>query len=60
MGKDLDGISEHEKQFEVADKLNIKRGCNDIGGFSFLLSLLVVLYTKAIYHFKIAWTLVLC
>ena len=43
----------------VADELYIKRGVVGIGGFPFLLSLLVLLYSKASYDFEIASTLVL-
>ena len=43
----------------VADGLYIKRVLIGIGGFPFLLSLLVLLYSKASYDFETASTLVL-
>jgi len=43
----------------VADELYRKRGVVGIGGFPFLLSLLVLLYSKASYDFETASTLVL-
>jgi len=43
----------------VADGLYIKRVLFGVGGFPFLLSLLVLLYSKASYDFEIASTFVL-
>jgi len=43
----------------VADELYIKESVDGVGGFPFLLSLLVLLYSKASYDFETASTLVL-
>ena len=43
----------------VADGLYIKRVLFGVGGFPFLLSLLILLYSKASYDFEIASTFVL-
>jgi len=43
----------------MADGLYIKRVLFGVGGFPFLLSLLILLYSKASYDFEIVWTVVL-
>jgi hypothetical protein len=54
-----DGTSEHEKWFEGGRRIVYKESVVGVGGFPFLLSLLVLLYSKASYDFETASTLVL-
>ena len=48
MGWDSDGTSEHEEWFEGGRWIVYKESVDSVGGFPFLLSLLVLLYSKAI------------
>ena len=59
MGKDSDGILRHDEWLEGGILMCIQWGWFGIGGFPFLLSLLVLLYSKAIDNFETASTLVL-
>ena len=59
MGWDSDGTSEHEEWFEGGRPTVYKESVDGVGGFPFLLSLLVLFYSKASYDFGIASTLVL-
>ena len=60
MGWDSDGTSEpHEEWFEGGRRSVYKESVVGVGGFPFLLSLLVLLYSKASYDFETASTLVL-
>jgi len=59
MGWDSDGTSEHEQWFEGGRRIVYKESVDGVGGFPFLLSLLVLLYSKASYDFETAPTLVL-
>jgi hypothetical protein len=59
MGWDSDGTSEHEEWFKDGRQIVYKESVVDIGGFPFLLSLLVLLYSTASYDFEIASTFVL-
>jgi len=56
---DSDGTSEHEEWFEGGRQNVYKESIVGIGGFPFLLSLLVLLYSKASYDFETVPTLVL-
>jgi hypothetical protein len=57
---DLDGTLEHEEWFKVGRRIVYKESVAGVGGFPFLLSLLVLLYSKESYDFETASTLVLC
>jgi len=59
MGRDSDGISEDEKCIEGGRQSVYKDRSFGIGGFLFLLALLVLLYSKASYDFDTAPTVVL-
>jgi len=59
MGSDSDGILEHEEWFEGGRRIVYKQSIAGVGGFPFLLSLLVLLYRKASYDFETALTLIL-
>jgi len=59
MGWDSDGTSEHEERFEGGRRIVYKESVDSVGGFPFLLSLLVLLYSKASYDFETVSTLVL-
>jgi len=56
MGWDSDGTSEHGEWFEGGRQLVYKETVAGAGGFPFLLSLLVLLYSKASYDFETAST----
>jgi hypothetical protein len=58
-GKDSDGISEHDEGLEGGGRIVYKVRVVCIGGFPFLLSLLVLLNSKGCYDFETASTLVL-
>jgi hypothetical protein len=47
-----DGTSEHEEWFESGRRIVYKESVVGVGGFPFLLSLLVLLYSKASYDFE--------
>ena len=53
------GTLEHEEWFEGGRRIVYKDSVVGVGGFPFLLSLLVLLYSKASYDFETASTLVL-
>jgi len=53
MGKDLDGTSEHEEWFEGGRQIVHKESMLGVGGFPFLLSLLIFLYSTATDDFEI-------
>jgi hypothetical protein len=55
----LDGTSEHEEWFEGGRRIVYKESVVGVGGFSFLLSLLVLLYSKESYDFESVSTVVL-
>jgi len=59
MGEDPDGTSEHEEWLEGGRLVVYQQSVVGVGGFPFLLSLLVLLYSKASYDFETASTLVL-
>jgi len=59
MSWDSDGTSEHEEWFEGGRRIVYKESVVGVGGFPFLMSLLVLLYSKASYDFETASTLVL-
>jgi hypothetical protein len=59
-GEDSVGTSEHEEWFEGGRRIVYKESVVGVGGFPFLLSLLVLLYSKASYDFETASTFVLC
>ena len=50
---------EHEEWFEGGERIVYKESVVGVGGFPFLLSLLVLLYRKASYDFETVSTLVL-
>ena len=52
MGWDSDGTSENEEWFEGDSPTVYKESVVRIGGFPFLLSLLVLLYSKSSYDFE--------
>jgi hypothetical protein len=54
-----EGTSEHEEWFEGGKQIVYKERLFGVGGFPFLLSLLVLLYRKATYNFETASTSVL-
>jgi hypothetical protein len=56
---DSDGTSEHEEWFEGGRRSVYKESVDGVGGFPFLLSLPVLLYSQASYDFETASTLVL-
>jgi hypothetical protein len=58
MGRDLDRTSEHEEWFEGGRRIVYKESVVGVWWFPFLLSILVLLYSKASYHFETALTLV--
>ena len=58
-GWDSDGTSEHEEWFEGGTRSVYKENVVGVGGFPFLLSLLVLLYGTASYDFETASTVVL-
>jgi hypothetical protein len=55
----LDGTLEHEEWFGGGRRIVYKERLVGVGGFPFLLSLLVLLYSKASYDFETVSTLVL-
>jgi hypothetical protein len=57
---DSDGTLEHEEGFEGGRRIVYKETVVGVGGFPFLLSLLIFLYSNASYNFKTAWTRVFC
>ena len=59
IGWDSDGTSEHGEWFEGGRRNVYKESIIGVGGFPFLLSLLVLLYSKASYVFETVPTLVL-
>jgi hypothetical protein len=59
MGCDSDGTSVHEEWFEGGRRSVYNERLVGVGGFPFLLSLLVLLYSKASYDFETVSTLVL-
>jgi len=59
IGWDSDGTLEHGEWFEGGRRSVYKETVVGIGGFPFLLSLLVLLYSKSSYDFETASTLVL-
>ena len=59
MGSGLDGTSEHQEWFEDGRRTVYKESIVGVGGFTFLLSLLVLMYSKASHDFETALTLVL-
>jgi hypothetical protein len=59
IGRYLDATSEHEEWFEGGRRIVYKESAVGVGGFPFLLSLLVLLYSKASPDFETASTLVL-
>jgi len=59
MGWNLDGTSEHEEWFDGGRRFVYKESVVGVGGFPFLLSLLVLFYCKASYDFEPPLTLVL-
>ena len=59
MGYDSDRTSEHGEWFGGGRRIVYKESVDGVGGFPFLLSLLVLLYSKASYDFETALTLVL-
>ena len=59
MGWDSDGTSEHEEWFEGVRRIAYTESVVSVGGFPFVLSLLVHLYRNATYDFETASTLVL-
>jgi hypothetical protein len=59
MGGDSDGTSDHEEWFKGGRQIIYKESVAGVGGFPFVLSLLVLLYSKASYDFETASTLVL-
>jgi hypothetical protein len=52
MGWDSDGTSEHEEWFEGSRRIVYKESVVGVGGFPFLLSFLIMLYSKASYDFE--------
>jgi len=54
MGSDSDGSSEYEEWFEGGRQIVCKDSVVGVGGFPFLLSLLVLFYSKASYDFETA------
>jgi len=56
MGWDSDGTSEHDEWFEGGRRIVYKESVVGVGGFPFLLSLLVLLYSKASYNVETAST----
>ena len=52
MGWDSDGTSEYEEWFEDGRRIVYKESVDSVGGFPFLLSLLVLLYSKQQYDFE--------
>jgi hypothetical protein len=56
MGCDSDGTSKYEELFEGGRQTVYKDSVVGIEGFPFLLSLLVLLYSKASYDFETAST----
>jgi hypothetical protein len=54
-----DGTSKHEEWFEGDRRVVYKESVVGVGGFPFLLSLLVLLNSKASYNFETASILVL-
>jgi len=59
MGWDSDRTSEHGDWFEGGRRIVYKESVVGVGRFPFLLSLLVLLYSKASYDFETASTLFL-
>jgi hypothetical protein len=59
MGCDSDGTSEHEERCEGSRRIVYTVSVVGVGGFPFLLFLLILLYNKASPDFEIASTLVL-
>jgi hypothetical protein len=59
MGSDVDGTSEHEEWFAGGRRIVYQENVVGIGGFPFLLSVPVIMYSKANYDFKTASILVL-
>ena len=59
MGRDSDGTSEHEGWFEGGRRIVYKESVDSVGGFPFLFSLLILLYSKASYDFETVSILVL-
>jgi hypothetical protein len=58
MGEDSDGILKHGEWFEDGRQIVYKESVVGVGGFPFLLSLLVLLYSKASYDLETASTFV--
>jgi hypothetical protein len=59
IGEDSDGTSKHEEWFEGGRRSVYKESVVCVGGFPFLLSVLVHWYSKASYNFETGSTLVL-
>jgi hypothetical protein len=59
MGLHSDGTLEHEEWFEGDRQIVYKESVVGIGGFPFLLSFLILLYSKASYEFQTAVILVI-
>jgi hypothetical protein len=57
MEEDSDGTSKDGEKFEGGRRSVYKESVVGVGGFPFLVSLLVLLYSKASYDFEIASTL---